>query len=313
MSQLAFLFAGQGAQYVGMGRALYDEHALVREAFAEASDVLGFDLAQLCFDGPEDQLNETANTQPAVLTLGYACWRLIAEAGVSATAMAGLSLGEWTAHVAAGSLSFPDAVSLVRQRGQFMQEAVPLGVGAMAAILGLDSESVAAACAEAANGEVVSPANYNCPGQVVIAGHKAAVERAAALCRERGARRAVLLPVSAPFHCALMEPAAARLAPLLEAANVADAAVPVWANALAAPVQAAADVRSSLLQQVASPVRFEETLARLLAGGCRTFVELGPGKTLSGFVRKLDKTAAVYHVEDPESLAATLAALGGNG
>lgn len=312
MSQLAFLFAGQGAQYVGMGRELYDEHAVVREAFQTASAALGFDLAALCFDGPDERLNETANTQPAVLTLGYACWRLADAAGLRATALAGLSLGEWTAHVAAGSLAFADAVSLVRQRGQLMQEAVPLGVGAMAAILGLDGEAVAAACREAAGDEIVSPANYNCPGQVVIAGHKAAVERAVELCKERGARRAVLLPVSAPFHCALMEPAAERLAPLLEAAPVYDAAVPVWANALAAPVERAADVRASLLQQVASPVRFEETLAKLLAGGCRTFVELGPGKTLSGFVRKLDKTAAVYHIEDPASLSETLAALGGN-
>jgi [acyl-carrier-protein] S-malonyltransferase len=308
---LAFIFPGQGSQYVGMGRKLAEAHAICRQAFDEADAALGEPLSRLCFDGPEDQLTLTQNTQPAILTASIAAFRLLESRGLRPRYVAGHSLGEYAAHVAAGTLAFADALRLVRLRGRLMQEAVPAGEGAMAAILGLDATGVAEACVEASEGDVVSPANLNMPGQVVIAGVRAAVERAIAAAKARGARRAIPLAVSAPFHCALMQPAEERLAPALRAVPMSNPVVPVVANVDAEPKRTAHEAVEALIAQVSRPVRWEQVVRRLASDGVRTYVEVGPGHVLAGLVRKIDREATVYttdHDIETPALAAQVRA-----
>jgi [acyl-carrier-protein] S-malonyltransferase len=306
----AFLFPGQGSQKLGMGRAWAEGFSEARAAFDEASLALGFDVAALCWEGPESDLQLTANTQPAILTASVAMSRVLAARGVRPDAVAGHSLGEYSALVAAGVLTLADAVRLVRRRGELMQEAVPVGVGAMAAILGLEAEAVRAVAAEAAGdaGETCSVANYNSPEQTVIAGHKAAVERAMLLAKERGAKRALPLPVSAPFHCALMRPARTGLAPQLAATGFATAAMPVVVNIDARPESAGDALRSALERQIDGPVRWVESV-RFLHGemGVRRFVEVGPGNVLSGLVKRIVPGVEAVSVSEPAALE-TLAA-----
>ena len=294
---LALLFPGQGSQFVGMGKALCDASAVARAVFEEADGALGFSLSRLCFEGPEEELKQTANTQPAILTHSVAAWRDLQarfpERLEGAAFAAGHSLGEYSANVAAGALAFADAVVLVRQRGLFMQDAVPPGAGAMAAIVGLAPEEVAAACREASQGEVVSPANFNSPEQTVIAGTAAAVARASAACTARGAKRAIPLAVSAPFHCALMAPARERLRPLLEAARFSDASVPVVTNVDARPETRGGALRDALARQVDAPVRWVESVRALAAEGVDRGIEIGPGNVLAGLVRRTDKAVKV--------------------
>ena len=299
---IAFVFPGQGSQQVGMGRALAERFDVCRETLEQADAALGVPLTALCFDGPEDALTLTENTQPAVLAVSVAAYRLLVSRGVSPQIVAGHSLGEYSAHVAAGTISFADALRTVRRRGQYMQEAVPVGTGAMAAILGLDAETVRRACEETAGDEVVSPANLNAPGQVVIAGAQGAVARAAARAKELGARRAMSLPVSAPFHCALMKPAEQRLEPELRRLVVSDPTIPVLANVDAEPKADAATSIDALVRQVSAPVQWEAVVLRLIAAGTDTFVEVGPGKVLSGLIKKIDRQVRIANVEDPDGL-----------
>ena len=287
-----------------MGQALADQFEICAKTFAEADAALGESLSSLIFNGPADRLQLTENTQPAILTMSVAAWRLLESRGLQASFVAGHSLGEYSAHVAAGTLAFADAVRLVRNRGRYMQEAVPVGQGAMAAILGLDEAGVARACAEAAQGDVVSPANLNSPGQIVIAGSAAAVARAGERAKALGARRAIALPVSAPFHCALMQPAADRLAPELRAAPARDPRIPVIANVDAEPKRTARESIEALLAQVSSPVRWESVVRRLASEGVTHYVEVGPGKVLTGLAKKIAPGATVLNVEGPGDLAA---------
>ena len=306
---IGFLFPGQGAQKVGMGRALAERFAVCRDTFREADDALGEPLSRLCFEGPEAQLLLTENTQPAILATSVAAWRLLDGEGIRAAFAAGHSLGEYSAHVAAGTLSFADALRTVRRRGRYMQDAVPVGEGAMAAVLGLDADAVAGACTDAArelSGRVVTAANLNAPGQVVIAGHADAVARAGELARDRGAKRVIPLNVSAPFHSPLMKPAEERLAPELRALQTNDPAIPVVANVDAQPKRDAAAAIDALIRQVSAPVRWEDVVRRLLADGVRRFVELGPGSVLSGLVKKIDRSVVVLNLEDPDGFESVL-------
>ena len=306
---IAFIFPGQGAQKVGMGKSLAEQFAVCRDTFSEADEALGHPLSRLCFEGPEDQLLLTENAQPAILATSIAAWRAVRAEGVHASFAAGHSLGEYSAHVAAGTLSFADALRTVRRRGRYMQEAVPVGEGAMAAILGLDVDRIAEACDQATRdlaGRVVTPANLNAPGQVVIAGHADAVARAGELCKARGAKRVIPLAVSAPFHCALMKPAEERLAPELRGLEVTDPAIPVVANVDATPKTDASSAIDALIRQVSSPVRWEAVVRRLIAEGARQFVELGPGSVLSGLVKKIDRSVTVMNIEEADSLAGVL-------
>ncbi len=299
---IGFIFPGQGSQAVGMGKALADAFDVCRATFAEADAALGEPLSRLIFEGPEDQLRLTENTQPAILTVSVAASRLLASRGFQPAFVAGHSLGEYSAHVCAGTFDFADAVRIVRRRGRFMQEAVPVGRGAMAAVMGLDAGDVARACAEAAEGDVVSPANMNMPGQVVIAGSTEAVARAGERAKALGAKRVVPLPVSAPFHCALMKPAEDRLAPELRALAVRDPRVPVVANVDAQPKRDAASAIDALVRQVSSPVRWEDVMRRLASEGVHKYVEVGPGTVLCGLGRKIDREAAFANLEDPAGL-----------
>ena len=302
---LAFLFPGQGSQKVGMGRALHEAEPAARAVFAEADAALGTSLSRLCFEGPEEQLTLTANAQPAILTVSIAALRVLeARTSLRPGVVAGHSLGEYSALVAAGALRFADAVRLVHLRGKFMQEAVPPGVGAMAAILGLAAAAVAAVCQESAGGEVVSPANLNGGGQVVIAGHKSAVERACVAAKARGAKRAVPLAVSAPFHCALMQPAEDKLAAELARVEIAAPRIPVVTNVEAAPNQDPARARALLARQVTAPVRWEESVQRLGAMGVRRAIELGAGNVLGGLVRRIAPEMVVDSAGDPEAIVA---------
>jgi [acyl-carrier-protein] S-malonyltransferase len=301
---IALIFPGQGSQKVGMGKALADAFPICRETFAEADAALGEPLSRIIFEGPDDRLTMTENTQPAILATSIAAYRLLASKGVSPSFVAGHSLGEYSANVAAGTFRFGDALQIVRRRGRYMQEAVPVGQGAMAAILGLDAARVLQACEEAAQGDVVSPANLNGAGQVVIAGATEAVKRASERAKALGARRAIPLPVSAPFHCAMMKPAEERLAPELRALVTANPRVPIVANADAEPKRTATEAIEALIRQVSSPVRWEAVVARLASEGVTTYVEVGPGTVLSGLVRKLHKDATVVSVATPDDLAA---------
>jgi [acyl-carrier-protein] S-malonyltransferase len=301
---IAFIFPGQGSQKVGMGRALADAFPICREAFAEADAALGEPLSRVIFEGPEDRLTLTENAQPAILAVSVAAGRLLASRGITPSLVAGHSLGEYSANVAACTFSFGDALRLVRRRGRYMQEAVPAGEGAMAAILGLDAEVVAQACAEAAAGAVVSPANLNGAGQVVIAGAAAAVARAGERAKALGARRVVPLTVSAPFHCDLMKPAETRLAPELRALETATPRVPIVANVDAEPKRDARAAIEALVRQVSSPVRWDAVVARLASEGVTTYVEVGPGTVLSGLVRKIHREATVASFGHPDDLPA---------
>ena len=311
--KLAFIYPGQGAQHIGMGKDAHERYPSVREAFRAASGALGEDVERLVFDGVEEELMLTANTQPAMLATCWALTQPLLGAGVCPDVAAGLSVGEYAAHVAAGTIGFADAMRVVRLRGQMMQGEVPAGEGAMAAVIGLDEGAVRACCEEAAvaldGGAVVEPANFNCPGQVVIAGHTRAVEAAAALCSRRGAKRAAMLAVSAPFHCSLLAGAGEKLARALEGIALSPMRIPVVANATAELVDDAAEVKGLLARQISSPVLWERSVRAMVGAGVGAFVEIGPGKTLAGFVRRIDKTAAVYNVSDVAGIEAAIGAL----
>jgi [acyl-carrier-protein] S-malonyltransferase len=296
-----------------MGKALADQFPICRETFDEADAALGEPLSALCFEGPEDRLMLTENTQPAILAMSVATWRLAHSRGIEASFAAGHSLGEYSAHVAAGTLSYADALRTVRRRGRYMQEAVPVGEGAMAAILGLGRDDVTRACVEVAGetGRVVSPANLNAPGQVVIAGHADAVGAASERAKSFGAKRAIPLAVSAPFHCALMKPAEDRLAAELRALKAADPRIPVVANVDAEPKRTAGPSIEALIRQVSSPVRWEDVVKRLVAEGVTTCVELGPGSVLSGLIKKIDRSIKAISIEDAAGLEAALAQISG--
>jgi len=302
MKKVAFVFPGQGSQYVGMGKDFFDRSPAARQAFEEANDALGYDIAKLCFQGPEEDLKLTANTQPAILAASVAALRVMqAEREIIPVAAAGHSLGEYGALVAAGGLRFADAVRLVHLRGKFMQEAVPVGVGAMAAIMGMSAAGVESLCREAARGEVLSPANFNSPGQIAIAGNAAAVQRALGILSKQAGKKAVLLPVSAPFHSPLMKTAGDRLKAELDKAEVGDLHFPVLSNAEADFYPGREKIRELLVKQVDHPVRWEECMQRLLATGADLVLEVGPGKVLTGLMRRISKDAKMANVEDGAS------------
>ncbi len=309
--KIAFLFPGQGSQAVGMGRELAERFPAAAETFAEADAALGFPISQLCFEGPEEALRLTENTQPAIMAVSVAAARVLAHHGIAPVLAAGHSLGEWSAHVIAGTLSFADALRAVKARGAAMQKAVPAGEGAMAAVLALDAAQVAEACEEAARetGLVVQAANLNSPNQTVISGATAAVEKAAALCKARGARRAVMLPVSAPFHCALMQPAQEEVARVLAGLTLHDPTIPVAANVTGGFVIAADAARDAIIRQVTGAVRWVDCMQTLKGAGANLFIEVGPGKVLCGLLKQIDPELKSLNVEDAASLEKTLVEL----
>ncbi len=309
MSKVAFVFPGQGSQTVGMCKAFYDEYAVARRVFEEADEALGFSITKMCFEGPESDLRLTYNTQPAILTASTACAAVLKEKGIACDVAAGHSLGEYSALVNTGALAFADAVRIVRKRGQFMQEAVPVGEGSMAAVLGLESDKIVEICqaVEAEGGEAVQAVNFNCPGQVVIAGAVNAVNKAVEALKAAGAKRAVLLPVSAPFHSSLMQPASERLAEVLAPIEIKDITIPVVANVTAKEVTSGAEIKELLVKQAAMPVLWETSVRNMVADGVDTFVEVGPGKVLTGFTKKIAKGLPALNIEDPASLEKVLA------
>ena len=306
---IAFIFPGQGSQKVGMGRALADAYPICRAAFRDADEALGESLSRVIFDGPEDQLTLTEHAQPAILAVSIAAYRLLESRGLQPAFVAGHSLGEYSANVAAGTFAFADALRIVRRRGRYMQDAVPVGEGAMAAILGLDAEKISIACTDAAQGEVVSAANLNGGGQVVIGGARDAVRRAGERAKALGAKRIIPLNVSAPFHTALMKPAEARLAPELRALAVADPRLPIVANVDAQPKRTAGEAIDALIEQIASPVKWQGVIERLASEGVTTYVEVGPGSVLSGLVRKIQRDAITVSFGTPDDLAAVETAI----
>ena len=303
---IAFIFPGQGSQIVGMGKELAEKFTIARQTFEEADQALGYNLSQLCFDGPEDQLRLTEVTQPAILTASIAALRVLEGRIPRPSFIAGRSLGEYSAHVASGTMTFTDAVRIVRNRGKYMQEAVPVGVGAMAAILGMELEKVTAVCKEAAQSEVCSPANINSPEQIVISGNTAAVERGVKLADERGAKRAKILPVSAPFHCSLMKPAQDRLQPELEKLKMQKPVYPIACNVEASLVTDDVRAAATLVAQVTGSVKWEQCMRLLIAEGVQTFIEIGPGKVLCGLMRQIDRSKTCLNVGDEASLTKTL-------
>jgi [acyl-carrier-protein] S-malonyltransferase len=311
MGKVAFVFPGQASQYPGMGKELAEKYAVARAVFDEADKALGFSISKMCFEGTEDDLKLTANTQPAILTVSVAVQRVLAEKGLSPDFVAGHSLGEYSALVTAGAMKFADAVQLVRKRGKYMQEAVPAGEGAMAAILGLSPAVVADACKRAAEREVCAPANLNSPEQTVISGHAAAVKRAVEIASQLGAKRAVILAVSAPFHSALMQPAQDKLAADLKKTEFADLQMPLVTNVDADTITTGDEAREALIRQVAMPVRWEESIRLLIDEGVNTFVEVGPGKVLTGLLRQIERSVAALNVEDEKSLATTMERIAG--
>jgi [acyl-carrier-protein] S-malonyltransferase len=307
LAKIAFIFPGQGSQAVGMGKDLAEKYPIARQTFEEADQALGYKLSHVCFEGPEEQLRLTEITQPAILTASIAALRVLEARIPKPSFVAGHSLGEYSAHVASGTMNFADAVRIVRKRGKYMQDAVPVGVGAMAAILGMETGEVAAVCQDAAQGEVCAPANINSPEQIVISGHTAAVERAAKLANERGAKRAKLLPVSAPFHCSLMQPAQDRLQGDLSGLKMEKSVYPVACNVEATLVSDELRARATLVAQVTGAVKWEQCMRLLIGEGVQTFLEIGPGKVLCGLMRQIDRSRTCLNVGDEASLAKTLA------
>ena len=308
--KIAFLFPGQGSQYVGMAKEFLENFKESKEVFDAADAALGYDLAHLCVNGPVEKLNLTENTQPAILAASIAILRPLERRGLAATAAAGHSLGEYTAITAAGGFELNDAVSLVQKRGRYMQEAVPAGTGLMAAVLGMERLDLEKTCLEAAKNGIVAPANYNSPGQIVIAGEKLAVEKAMELARARGAKKVIPLAVSVPSHCAMMKQAGDRLARELDAVRINDLRIPIVNNADAKFLKTASELRPSLIRQISSPLFWEDTIKNMVADGYDTFIEIGPGKVLTGLVRRIAKDAKVLNVEDQKSMNDTLSAVG---
>ncbi|HET9994574.1 MAG TPA: ACP S-malonyltransferase [Candidatus Acidoferrum sp.] len=311
MGKVAFVFPGQASQYPGMGKDLAGKYPAAKSVFDEADKALGFSISKICFEGTEEDLKLTANTQPAILTVSVAIFRVLAEKGITPDFVAGHSLGEYSALVAAGALKFSDAVQLVRKRGTYMQEAVPPGVGAMAAIMGLSPAVVADACKRAADGEICAAANLNSPEQTVISGHAGAVKRAVEIASQLGAKRAVVLAVSAPFHSALMLPAQQKLEKDLRNIQLSNLQVPLVTNVDADTIETGDEAREALIRQVTAPVRWEESIRLLTDEGVNTFVEVGPGKVLTGLLRQIERSVAALNVEDEKSLATTLDKIAG--
>lgn len=306
MNKIAFVFPGQGAQYVGMGKELAENYSCTREVFEKADEILGFSISSICFQGADEELNKTENTQPAILATSIAILKILQEKGIKADALAGLSLGEYSALVCSGALAFEEAVILVKNRGKYMQEAVPEGKGSMAAIIGLDSEKIYDICKEVKNFGFVCPANFNCPGQIVIAGEIEALKAAVEKCKERGAKRAVMLSVSAPFHTAMLQPAAIRLKKDLERITINKLQVAVLTNVTGDFIEDENSIKEILTKQVMSPVLWEQTINNMIKSGVDTFIEIGPGRVLNGFIKKIDRKLNVMNVEDIKSLEKTI-------
>ncbi|MGI6066194.1 MAG: ACP S-malonyltransferase [Bacillota bacterium] len=309
MGKLAFVFPGQGSQYVGMGKELAEAFPEAKAAFEEADRILGFSLTGLCWEGPEEDLKKTYNTQPAILTTSIACWRVLDKLGVVPDFVAGHSLGEYSALVAAGAMELKEAIRLVRFRGESMEQAVPFGEGTMAAVLGMSEEQIKELCTRAQEVGIVEPANFNCPGQVVIAGTTPAIKKAIELAKEMGAKRSIMLPVGGPFHSSLMEPARRAMAERLASANIVDGRIPVVANVNGRTVQGQSEIIDALVNQVTSPVLWEQSIRNLALAGVDTFIEVGPGKVLSGLIKKTVKDVKIINIEDPVSAEKAIAQL----